>query len=378
MRSRGLLWRRRLNCPAERPSRLPAATPIPLVGPSAPAPNWPRITPLQHPSLRGAFAFAAALGACSGNGAARLRWRNRLARRCLARHAASHAAGHEAPGVGEPSLVEARQTLSDSCRRHLALGLAVGLAGGGGALGAPPGARAAITGSLREAVSDFTTSMGGAPGDIYYPKWFLGDWQVASELVAVETPQGESVAGEEALRARALVGSPGAVKRFPLRFKEYRGKVIGDREYNVRLFLEDSNGVDVVRSVESTEWDPTNANVLSAKCTRGDGLRISKEFYVRARSTGVPEGRDDLFNASEFYQDILAGRIGGPAAVSPRRRVTKFKRVTGPEIQLVERVEVFPALSVDGAPNSGAFSISASDAGKPSAIYKYRGILTAA
>jgi len=240
----------------------------------------------------------------------------------------------------------------------------------------PDPAHAAIVGSAREAISDFTTSLGGAPGDIYYPSWLLGDWDTTSELVSVDLPQGEANANPDILTIQASVGTAAAVSRYPLRFVSYRGKVICDRAFSVKAWLQNSNGVDRVGVVESTEWDPTNANVLSATFRRGDGLSVTREFYVRNRSIGIPEGRDDLFNASERYQEVVMdARSGTPLSVFPRRRVTKFKRVVEQGrtvVQLLQRIELFPALVTP----DGAGAVPMGDADKPVAVYKYRVILT--
>eukprot|EP00931_Biecheleriopsis_adriatica_P013104 TRINITY_DN114436_c0_g1_i1.p1 TRINITY_DN114436_c0_g1~~TRINITY_DN114436_c0_g1_i1.p1 ORF type:complete len:213 (+),score=25.09 TRINITY_DN114436_c0_g1_i1:37-675(+) len=139
-----------------------------------------------------------------------------------------------------------RDNSSLTSDRRCMLKLMAGMAGAG----QPCSANAAITGTFREALSDMTTKMGGAPGDIYYPPWFLGDWTANAELVAVETPQGDSLASSEALAARSRVGSSAALTQYPLRFISYRGQVIADRAYGVRSFLLGCSGGDTVKTIE--------------------------------------------------------------------------------------------------------------------------------
>jgi hypothetical protein len=206
-----------------------------------------------------------------------------------------------------------------------------------------------------------------------YPSWFLGDWTADSELTSVELPQGEDKASNDALRARAALGTEQARARYSLRFKPYRDKVIQDRVFGVRSWLQDAGGVDTIRTIEQVEWDPTNANVLTSSFSRGDGTLVRREFYVRARAVGVPDGReDDLFNASEQYQEVaIDSRTGAPARVSPRRRVAKYKRVAGPQIQLLQRMEVYPELATP----DGATALGIGDSSRPIATYKYRVLL---
>lgn len=248
----------------------------------------------------------------------------------------------------------------------------------------PKVAYATITGPTREAIADIASNIPGyGPSDVFYPSWFLGDWQATSELSAVETPQGEALAGEPALRARALVGTPAALERYPQRYIERRGKIIADRAFNARSMVRSSGGS---RSVESVEWDPSNPNVLTMTLKK-DGASVRTEMRVTLRAVGAPEGREDLFNASEFFQEVIGGGDGSPTLaaappaprVTPVRCVTKFRRVPGPQIQALQRVEVFSV----GGPESGARDFgellrgsgAGPDPGKPVAVYRYRGVL---
>eukprot|EP00929_Paragymnodinium_shiwhaense_P090939 TRINITY_DN51012_c0_g1_i1.p1 TRINITY_DN51012_c0_g1~~TRINITY_DN51012_c0_g1_i1.p1 ORF type:complete len:406 (+),score=73.18 TRINITY_DN51012_c0_g1_i1:86-1303(+) len=265
-------------------------------------------------------------------------------------------------------------------------------------LGVCPGpAEAAITGSFREAVADFTSVLpGSAPSDVYYPPWFLGDWTADSELYGVEFPQGANKAPQEALLALDSLSSKPR-ESYRLRFKRYRNEIILDRATSVQRLLWTIGPKYVV---ESVKWDPTNANALTASLRRSDGQPVGREFYVTRRAVGAPEDRVDLFNVSEFYQDVSSGvrvdtrdisdviagntPLATPRA-TPKRMVSKYKRVADALIQCIQRVEVFPevARNPDGAapPDLGDLfrgGGEAADSERPIAVYKYRVLLVAA
>jgi len=48
----------------------------------------------------------------------------------------------------------------------------------------------------------------GGDRDVYYPSWFLGEWEATTELVSVEFPQGEEmVVDKDAVRQRQLLNT---------------------------------------------------------------------------------------------------------------------------------------------------------------------------
>lgn len=254
---------------------------------------------------------------------------------------------------------------------------------------APADANAAA--NPRESIADFASGIPGyGPSDVFYPSWFLGDWDARSELVAVETPQGEAAAGEAAVKARVRIGTAAALELYPQRYFSYRGRIIADRGYNVRSLVR-SGGT---RSFESVDWDASNPNSLKLVFKR-DGTSISTDILVTKRAIGEPEGRPDLFNSSEFYQEVVSGATSGlssdsldpvglaPASmipkVTPIRCVNKFRLVDGPQIQVIQRVEVFasPFSSDSIALDFGQVQQLANmTGGRPVVIYRYRAILT--
>eukprot|EP00929_Paragymnodinium_shiwhaense_P032661 TRINITY_DN18075_c1_g1_i1.p1 TRINITY_DN18075_c1_g1~~TRINITY_DN18075_c1_g1_i1.p1 ORF type:complete len:246 (-),score=40.70 TRINITY_DN18075_c1_g1_i1:8-745(-) len=215
----------------------------------------------------------------------------------------------------------------------------------------------------------------GAEDDVYYPPWFLGEWAARTELKAVEFPQGEALAGLAAVRERGTVGTQKAMEQYPQRYIEYRGHIIADREFNMRGYVRGSGGGP--RAFEDVEWQPSKPNSVTVTIKR-DGASLRTETKVMRRSSARPDDRDDLFSASELYQQVVSagaasygGRPSGPAAVkvTPIRCVNKFKRVSDSQIQVIQRLEVFPRL--DGA----AIGVDGADPTKPVVVYRYEGIL---
>lgn len=255
-------------------------------------------------------------------------------------------------------------------RRRWAISFAAVMAGSP----SPHAAKAEVSRS-EDVIGDIAAGILGPADDVYYPTWFLGDWAATSELVAVEFPQGETLAGKAAVRARGSVGTPRAVENYVQRFIEYRSHIIADRAYNMRGLVRGTAGGP--RALESVEWEPSNPNNLVVTLKR-DGTSMRTETRVQRRSVGAPDDREDLFNTSELYQEVvsygddsvsLSAPLprGGETKITPIRCVNKFKRVgAGPTVQVLQRVEVFPRLAIrsDGG-----------DPQKPVVIYRYRGVL---
>lgn len=214
-----------------------------------------------------------------------------------------------------------------------------------------------------DSLTDLSRGILGGDRDVFYPRWFLGEWEATTELASVEFPRGEAAAGREALRQRELLGTRKAVERYPQKYVDFDGQVVADRAYNMRGYIRGSGGGP--RAFESVEWDPKNPNVLAVTIKR-DGLSVKTETRVKKRSVGIPEGRNDLFNSSEVYvQEVSSAGDSGRDKVTPIRCVNKFKKTNDSEILVLQRLEIFPRL--DGE--------SATDLDKPSVIYKYRGVL---
>lgn len=211
-------------------------------------------------------------------------------------------------------------------------------------------------------LADVSKGIMGGDRDVYYPSWFLGEWEATTELVSVEFPQGEQMADKDALRQSQLLGTKQAVEQYPQKYIEYDGKIIADRGYNMRNYVRGSGGGP--RALESVEWDPKSPNLSSVTLKR-NGLSIKTETRIKKRTVGVPEGRDDLFNSSEVFLQEVSGSSEGDK-ITPIRCVNKFKKKDS-EILVIQRLEIFPRY--DGN-NPETLNLE-----KPSVIYKYKGVL---
>eukprot|EP00435_Cladocopium_sp_Y103_P031130 s541_g7.t2 len=120
-----------------------------------------------------------------------------------------------------------------------------------------PPARAEVT------LADVSKGIMGGDRDVYYPSWFLGEWEATTELVSVEFPQGEQMADKDALRQKQLLGTKQAVEQYPQKYIDYDGKIIADRGYNMRNYVRGSGGGP--RALESVEWDPQSPNLFKKK-----------------------------------------------------------------------------------------------------------------
>mmetsp|Transcript_52599 Transcript_52599/g.140157 ORF Transcript_52599/g.140157 Transcript_52599/m.140157 type:complete len:166 (-) Transcript_52599:421-918(-) len=145
----------------------------------------------------------------------------------------------------------------------------------------------------------------------------------------------------------------------------YGNGVIADRAYNMRGYIRGSGGGP--RAFESVDWEPSRPDRVVVVIKR-NGTSVRTETRVTRRSVGAPEGAEDLFNASEVYQQIVESP-GKQTKVTPIRCVNKFKRISAKEIQVLQRLEIFPRL--DGS----SVQIENGDPSMPLVIYKYRGIL---
>jgi len=230
-------------------------------------------------------------------------------------------------------------------------------------LGLPSTANAEGGNSISQGLADLTEAIRGPSEDVYYPDWFEGEWAATTELMSVEFPQGEVVAGKAAVRERAVPGTKKAVENYPQSYMEFRGKIVADRGSNMRGYIRGTAGP---RAFESVTWEPEKPNVTTVVIKR-DGASVVTETRILRRSVVTPEGSQDLFNTSEVFQQTV--EAGGRTKVTPVRVVNKFKRVSSGEIQVLQRVEVFPQ------PDTVTPGSNAVLGDTPAVIYKYRGIL---
>ncbi|CAE8597946.1 unnamed protein product, partial [Polarella glacialis] len=84
-------------------------------------------------------------------------------------------------------------------------------------------------------------------------------------------------------------------------------------------------------------------------------------------------GGESSFSSSELWPPNLAP--SSAPKVTPVRCINKFRRVAGPQIQVIQRVEVFP-LPGAGADLGDVLRGSGGDPERPLVIYRYRAIFT--
>ncbi|NJK38830.1 MAG: hypothetical protein HC835_15555 [Oscillatoriales cyanobacterium RM2_1_1] len=164
-----------------------------------------------------------------------------------------------------------------------------------------------------------------AQGDLIYPDWFQGEWQVTSTLVEMVAPLAPEIItpGFESNRQyldqpiqfkvrfqpALLTSSPNALNPFPLRISNQNSipkplKIVADRAFNGLNIATATLGDD---RVESVNVDPDNPNRQMIKfrgLQSGDsGRQLISTVTERASDRPDP----DQFVTSEITQQIFRG-----------------------------------------------------------------------
>ncbi|WP_218082639.1 DUF6816 family protein [Anthocerotibacter panamensis] len=153
--------------------------------------------------------------------------------------------------------------------------------------------------------------------DLFYPDWFLGDWQVHAILERVEAPLGVEFTNPASF-ARTQQQQGQAVSYFVRFFRDEQGRVIADRVFNTiaiaQAYLERGTVVDV----QSAPGQPNRQTIFLSGNRRGD-------LYITRRHSeeSSPHGFDTL----EFYRQILAGLRQAP--ITKDIETTTLYRQTG-------------------------------------------------
>jgi hypothetical protein len=147
-----------------------------------------------------------------------------------------------------------------------------------------------------------------AQGDLTYPEWFTGDWQLESTLVSLEAPLAPAITTPGFEGNRAELNHPIA---FPVRFisanlpqpqslipSRNTVGIISDRAYNGMSIAKAYLGSDRVQSVQV---DPTNPN---RQLTILKGNR-QLESTITDRAIEQPES--DRFITTELFQQVFRG-----------------------------------------------------------------------
>jgi hypothetical protein len=171
----------------------------------------------------------------------------------------------------------------------------------------------AIAESLRDRVARYpdwqhkpTTQ--AAQGDLTYPDWFAGDWQLQSTLIGLEAPFAPDIVtpGFEGNRAELnhAIGFP--VRFITANLPQPRALVptrnttgiVSDRAFNGMSIAKAYLGVDRVQSVQV---DPTNPN---RQLTILKGNR-QLESTITDRAVEAPTA--DRFITTELFQQVFRG-----------------------------------------------------------------------
>ncbi|CAI5463443.1 unnamed protein product [Closterium sp. Yama58-4] len=215
--------------------------------------------------------------------------------------------------------------------------------------------------------------LGFGDADVYYPRVFEGEWECLSQLIAVETPQGEQAADSRAVaQARRDIG---VTLPYRARFFDFNGNVVGDRAYTTTSLVEATMGKGVVADAD---WSPSRPNQLTL--TLKGGYKVQSVITRRSYEMSAPN-QFDVFEYSQQVFDNLSV-LDGPPSVKASSNLTRYQwdeadKATGQvkEIYAFQRVSMFPV--VGGVAGEGQSRLSAADVislgfgEKPVTVYKY-------
>lgn len=142
-----------------------------------------------------------------------------------------------------------------------------------------------------------------AKGDLGYPDWFAGDWQVTTTLVDLAAPIAPDVVTPGFESNRAYLNQP---VPFAVRFVQRGRQLVSDRAYNglnlAKAYLGD-------RAVLAVKVDPSNPN-RQITLLRNDREALREPYRqlvstVTGRATESPSL--DTFLTSEVFQQEFRG-----------------------------------------------------------------------
>jgi hypothetical protein len=152
----------------------------------------------------------------------------------------------------------------------------------------------ALAGELGDRLAQFPDwqskpSMKRAKGDLIYPDWFAGEWQVNTTLIDLAAPLAPEVVTPGFESNRQFVGKPIA---FTVRFVESQRGLVADRAFNglslAKAYLGD-------RAVRAVKVDPSNPNRQITL------LRDERELASTVAARAI-ESAPNLFITSELFQ----------------------------------------------------------------------------
>lgn len=134
-----------------------------------------------------------------------------------------------------------------------------------------------------------------AKGDLGYPNWFTGDWQVTTTLVDLAAPIAPDVVTPGYESNRAYLNQP---VPFAVRFVRQGGQLVSDRAYNGLNLAKAYLGDRVVLAVKVDTHNPNRQITI----LRGERQLVST---VTGRATESPHA--DTFLTSEVFQQEFRG-----------------------------------------------------------------------
>lgn len=240
---------------------------------------------------------------------------------------------------------------------------------------------AAHAGVLADRIAQFPNlqekfPLPAASGDLTYPEWFSGTWDVTTTLVDLAAPLAPDVVtpGFESNRdylnqpvpfqARFLPQPRSAASGFPLlTFNPLQepAPIIADRAFNglnlARAYLDSATPAGGKSWVQTVKVDPTNPN-RQITLLRGDRQLVST---ISARATETPSS--EQFITTEVFQQEFRG--------TPQLYFNRVETTTAYQ----QHPDKSPAITADQVT---AIYLSPQDPdyfkanGKPVALYRYR------
>ncbi|WP_199320327.1 DUF6816 family protein [Leptolyngbya sp. FACHB-261] len=133
-----------------------------------------------------------------------------------------------------------------------------------------------------------------AQGDLIYPDWFQGTWQVSTKLVDLVAPLAPEITTPGFEGNRSLLNQP---VHFQARFNGKPGRIVADRTFNGRNLAKAYLG-NAVQNVKADPADPNRQVTL----LRGNRQLVS---IVTQRATETPS--PERYITSEVFEQVFRG-----------------------------------------------------------------------
>jgi hypothetical protein len=217
----------------------------------------------------------------------------------------------------------------------------------------------AIAGALEKRLAQFPDWQSQPPvqvakGDLIYPDWFAGDWQVTTTLTEMVAPFAPEVVTPGFESNRQFMDQPIA---FPVRFVKSGRGIVSDRAFNgmslAKAYLGD-------RAVRAVKVDPKNPNKQVTL------LRDERELAstVTARAT---ESEVDRFITSELFQQEF--RSVSQLYFNAVENTTAYAKQSEGEMAIVADQVTAIYLSPQ---DPDYFKTQSQGIARPVALYRYR------